>query len=141
MSRPAHSFLKVVIGIFINPQKEILVALRPLHNPHGGLWEFPGGKSEINETPFDALKREIYEEVGVEVIKATPFICVEHIYDSTLVELDAWHIESWEGIPYGRENQEIRWVSYETLSQLDFPAGNRKIIQEMPALLRSDVFV
>lgn len=130
-TRIAGARIKVAVGILINDNREVLVALRPAHNPHGGLWEFPGGKFELNETPFDALKRELDEEIGIEALTASPLICIEHDYGSVSVELDTWRVETWNGTPYGRENQEIRWVNHEVLSQLIFPEGNRMIVEKV----------
>lgn len=60
--------MKVAVAIITNDQQEILVAQRPLHVPHGGRWEFPGGKLEANESAEDALVREIREEVNLEIL-------------------------------------------------------------------------
>ncbi|HEV2613623.1 MAG TPA: 8-oxo-dGTP diphosphatase MutT [Gammaproteobacteria bacterium] len=135
MSRPNHSLLKVAVGIIINDQHQVLVALRPSHNPHGGLWEFPGGKFELNESPFDALKRELHEEIGITLNKATPMMCVEHDYGKVRVALDTWHIEDYDGTPYGREGQTIRWVNHTELSQLVFPEGNKAIVDAVKEIL------
>jgi 8-oxo-dGTP diphosphatase len=135
MSRSTHHHLKVAVGIIINTQHQVLVALRPSHNPHGGLWEFPGGKFELNESSFDALKRELDEEIGIILIKASPFICVQHDYGKTCVELDTWQIEDYDGTPYGREGQTIRWVNNTELSQLVFPEGNKAIVDAVKEIL------
>jgi 8-oxo-dGTP diphosphatase len=135
MSRTTRNLLKVAVGIIINTQHQVLVALRPSHNPHGGLWEFPGGKFELNETAFDALKRELQEEIGITLNKASPFICVQHDYGKTLVELDTWQIEDYDGTPYGREGQTIRWVDLVELNQLIFPEGNKAIVDAVKEIL------
>ncbi|MFI4962310.1 MAG: (deoxy)nucleoside triphosphate pyrophosphohydrolase, partial [Legionellales bacterium] len=59
--------MKVAVGIITDEKNHILVTQRPLHASHGGFWEFPGGKLEANETPENALIREIKEEVGLEI--------------------------------------------------------------------------
>jgi len=131
----SNTRIKVAVGILINADREVLVALRPAHNPHGGLWEFPGGKFENSETPFDALKRELEEEIGIKVLTASPLICIEHDYGAVSVELDTWRVETWSGTPYGRENQEIRWVDRKVLSELDFPDGNITIVEKVIDIL------
>lgn len=123
--------MKVAVGIIVDSQAKILVAQRPAHNPHGGLWEFPGGKFEAGESTFDALKRELWEEVGVEVLKAEPLICIEHAYDAIKVELNTWHITHYAGTPYGREGQTVQWVDASGLSQLNFPEGNKTIVKKL----------
>jgi 8-oxo-dGTP diphosphatase len=121
----------VAVGIIVNPHAEVLVALRPDHNPLGGLWEFPGGKFEPGESTFDALKRELSEEIGVNVLKAHPLICIQHNYETLCVELDTWHIIAYEGTPYGKEGQTIQWVKAQQLRQLRFPEGNKVIVQKV----------
>jgi 8-oxo-dGTP diphosphatase len=133
----ADTRIKVAVGILINADREVLVALRPAHNPHGGLWEFPGGKFENSESPFDALKRELNEEIGVEVLTATPLICIEHDYGAVSVELNTWRVDTWRGTPYGRESQEIRWVNHEAIAQLNFPDGNAAIVEKVIKVLNS----
>jgi 8-oxo-dGTP diphosphatase len=135
MSRPTHSILNVAVGIIINTQHQVLVSLRPTHTPHGGLWEFPGGKFEINETAFEALKRELHEEIGITLNKASPLMCVYHDYGNTRVALDTWQIEDYDGTPYGREGQMIRWVNNIELGQLIFPEGNKAIVDAVKEIL------
>lgn len=118
----------VVAGIVINPVKEILIALRPSHVPQGDLWEFPGGKVEKNEKPFDALRRELHEETDIDVISARPFICVEHLYPKKLVQLEVWWVDEYSGIAHGKEGQEVQWIKPEKLQGLTFPAANDFIV-------------
>jgi 8-oxo-dGTP diphosphatase len=139
MSRSIDAFLKVAVGIIINPANEVLVSLRPAHTPHGGLWEFPGGKFESDESCFEALKRELREEIGIEVLEAVPLIIVRHDYGTIHVELDTWHVTAYSGEPYGRENQHIRWVNQTALSLLTFPDGNREIVKKISEVLQSSV--
>lgn len=134
MSRSAE-LIKVAVGIVFNDKHEVLVALRPEHTSHAGLWEFPGGKFEINETPFDALKRELFEEVGIIVEEAMPFLCVEHDYGSIKVELDSWRVLAFSEKPHGKEGQEIRWVNHHELMQLKFPEGNCAIVKAVKKAL------
>ena len=60
--------MKVVLALLYDQSGKVLIAQRPEHKSYGGLWEFPGGKVEPNETPEEALRREIIEELGVEVM-------------------------------------------------------------------------
>ncbi|MGL5741622.1 MAG: NUDIX domain-containing protein [Legionella sp.] len=59
--------LTVAVSVILDAQQRILITQRPLHVPHGGCWEFPGGKVEQYELAHAALIREIQEEVGLEV--------------------------------------------------------------------------
>ncbi len=62
-----------------------------------GYWEFPGGKVEPGETPRDALVRELREELGIEVIEATPWIVREHVYAHAHVRLHFFRVTQWRG--------------------------------------------
>lgn len=137
MSRSTDDVIKVAVGIIINAQHHVLVALRPAHNPHGGLWEFPGGKFEVNETPQQALARELSEEIGVIATCMSPLIKVQHDYGVIKVELDTWRVDKFLGKPFGREGQSIRWVDCDELLRLAFPEGNRKIVSAVAETLRT----
>lgn len=123
----------VVAGIIINSSKEILIALRPSHVPQGDLWEFPGGKIEANENPSEALRRELHEEVGIDVISARPFICVEHEYPKKFVKLEVWWVDKYSGEAHGKEGQEVLWIKPEKLDELTFPAANDFIVSLLKA--------
>ena len=62
-----------------------------------GYWEFPGGKVEPGETPRDALVRELHEELGIEVVEATPWIVREHVYEHAHVRLHFFRVTQWRG--------------------------------------------
>jgi 8-oxo-dGTP diphosphatase len=141
MSWSINNVVKVAVGIIINPLNEVLVALRPQHNPHGGLWEFPGGKFEVNETLLQAMCRELNEEIGIEVVSISPLLTVQHDYGAINVELNTWRIEKYLGIPYGREGQEVRWVSREELLKLSFPEGNRLIVETIAKVLEQELAI
>lgn len=123
--------MQVIVGIIFNAQNEILVAQRPPDKYKGGLWEFPGGKIEANETHFNALQRELLEEIGIEVISAEPWLEIQYDYGDRLVYLNTWLVRQFSGEPKGIEGQLIRWVSKEALSQFEFPQGNLNIIQRL----------
>jgi 8-oxo-dGTP diphosphatase len=123
--------MHVAIGILFNSHRQVLIAQRPEGKYQSGLWEFPGGKVEKNETVFQALQRELQEEIGVQVITAEPFLQVEHDYGDRLVLLDAWQVTDFTGEPTGRENQPVRWIMLDELKNFPFPTGNQKIIEKL----------
>lgn len=122
------SYLHVAVGVVRNDKGEVLLTRRPQHVHQGGLWEFPGGKVEDNEDVCQALKRELAEELGIEVKKARPLIRVPHHYNDKSVLLDVWGITDFEGRVYGREGQPFAWVPVNHLVHYSFPAANKPII-------------
>lgn len=123
-SFPIH----VVVGVIYNTQGDLLLSRRPDHLHQGGLWEFPGGKCEPNETIEQALARELAEELGLVVQQARPLIRVHHAYPKQQVLLDVWQVEKWHGTPWGREQQLWTWCPADELKNQPFPAANYPII-------------
>ena len=121
--------IPVAVGIISNAKGEILVAKRQSHQLLAGYWEFPGGKVEPNETARDALTRELNEELGITVLSAEPLVHIEHDYSDRIVLLDVWRVLTFDGEPYGREGQEVRWVDKATLNTLQLPLPNQKIVE------------
>ena len=126
----------VVIGIILNADKHILISQRLAHQEKAGCWEFPGGKVEYAEEAFDALKRELREELAIEVTEAKKWMQVEYHYPHKTVLLDTWVVKAFNGEPQGAEGQPVRWCSPLELNQLDFPEGNIAIIENLPNYLR-----
>jgi 8-oxo-dGTP diphosphatase len=125
----------VAVGVVIDADDRILVARRPDHLHQGGLWEFPGGKVEPGESVAAALRRELREELAIEVAESQPLLTVEHDYGDKAVLLDVWCVRSFSGEPEGREGQPLRWVAAAELAGLAFPAANQPIVAAVEALL------
>ena len=112
-----NSRINVIVGILYNSNKDkVLITKRTSKQYLSGYWEFPGGKTKKNEDSFSALSREFYEELGVSITKAKRLIKINHDYIEKKVLLDVWKIYEWDGDPYNRENQEIRWPTINNLS-------------------------
>lgn len=129
------SFLHVVVGLVFNSDKQLLIAKRPDHVHQGGLWEFPGGKVEENESAFTALVREFKEEIGIEIKQADSFMEIHHQYPDKNVFLDIWISRNFEGEiiseNLGAEGQEIKWIALADLRKYSFPAANQEIINKL----------
>jgi len=123
--------IHVAVAIIFNQQNEVLISLRHKSAHQGGLWEFPGGKVEAGESVFDALKREISEELDIVIKKAEAFKLIQHQYADKSVCLDIWIVESFSGEPTGAEGQRIKWQPIEQLNMSEFPAANRSIIHSL----------
>jgi 8-oxo-dGTP diphosphatase len=114
----------------------VLIAKRPKERHQGGLWEFPGGKVEPGEDGCAALRRELREELGIEITIARPLIQVRHRYADRAVLLDCWRVSRWEGEVYGREGQRIAWARPEALDERRFLPADKAILTaaRLPAL-------
>lgn len=123
--------LHVAAGVILNDEKAVLLALRPLHKHQGGLWEFPGGKVEAGESAEQALTRELFEELDLEVLRAEPWLLTTHDYGDRQVTLDVWLVREFAGTPSGREGQYLRWVALPDLHTYRFPAANLPIVQRL----------
>lgn len=108
----------------------ILLAQRPEGKHMAGMWEFPGGKVEQGEDPEAALRREINEELGVELcdscLQSFSFVCheYEHFYLTMLLFL----CRNWEGVPEGREGQALKWVRVGDMKSLPMPPADLPLV-------------
>lgn len=133
MSEVSSVWIHVVAAVIYNSRQQILLAQRPLHKHQGGKWEFPGGKVEPHELATTALKRELWEELGIEADIPTmrPLMEVKHIYPDKNIWLDVWAVYQFQHEPLGREEQTIAWFELAELASLDFPAANQPILQKL----------
>lgn len=115
----------------MNPDGQVLIALRDPSQHQGGLWEFPGGKVEEGESVQQALTRELKEEVNLQVLQCTPLLTKAHDYGDKKVILDVWCVNHFAGTAEGREGQAVKWLSINELQNFDFPAANQEIISEL----------
>jgi len=95
------------------------------------LWEFPGGKIESAEQPVQALKREIEEELKLNILSCRALITIHHQYKDKTVCLHVFKVLDYEGQARGMEGQTVKWVHLSHLSQYDFPAANQAIIKAL----------
>lgn len=126
---PDNNIVHVAVAVIQDSRGQYFIAKRPQESHQGGLWEFPGGKVENNETVVEALKRELLEEVGITLVHASPLIQIHHNYSDKSVLLDVWCIDEFTGKAFGKEGQETCWINKSELSLYDFPAANLPIIK------------
>lgn len=124
---------KIGVGVISNDRGEILIDRRLEVGEMGGLWEFPGGKIEDGETVENCVKREIKEELGIDVLVGERLITLEHQYNKFKVTLFVYYCQYIKGIPQTIECLEVRWVNISELDRYTFPKANYEII----ALLQS----
>lgn len=111
--------VEVAVGVLMKPDGAILLGQRPNGKPYAGYWEFPGGKIEQDETLFQALHRELVEEIGVSILDAEEFMTLEHDYPHAYVRLHVCLVRGWTGEPKGLESQSLAWLESLKLSDVD----------------------
>ena len=116
------------VAVIWNDQGQVLIDKRLQSGLLGGLWEFPGGKVEPNETIPECIVREIQEELGIAIAVLEPLITVEHAYTHFKVTLSVHHCRHLSGDPQPIECDEVKWVGLGELDQYPFPTANQKII-------------
>lgn len=106
----SEKILDVAAGLIIRADGKLLLGQRPEGKPWAGWWELPGGKLEPGETVLQALARELDEELGIQVTRATRWVTYVHAYPHTTVRLAFCRVTAWNGEPRGVENQRLEWV-------------------------------
>jgi 8-oxo-dGTP diphosphatase len=126
--------LVVAAAALIDQDSRVLIAQRPPDKSLGGLWEFPGGKVELDERPEAALRRELHEELGIEVEEAclAPFTFASFAYPDFHLLMPLYICRRWTGFVAARENQTLKWVRPQDLRAYPMPPADAPLI---PALL------
>ncbi len=115
----ARPVIRVACGVLMRASGEVLIAQRPAGKLAAGKWEFPGGKLEAGETAYQALVRELDEELGVQVRTAQWLTNLRQDYADRRVWLDTWRVESFDGEPQSREGQRLAWIAPSQVAQFD----------------------
>ncbi len=121
--------IDVSIGILLHKNK-VLIGWREASQHQGNKHEFPGGKVEHNESPVDACRREIYEEVGVGIKEWHVFDQVTHEYDDVIVKLHLFHAFVPDEL-LALIHQPWSWFGRDQLKNLNFPKANDAILQRL----------
>jgi len=120
----------VVAVALIDADGRVLLAQRPEGKPMAGLWEFPGGKVNVNETPEAALIRELKEELGIDVKKAclAPFVFASHAYESFHLLMPLYLCRRWDGFVQALEHPAIAWVRPEKMGDYPMPPADEPLV-------------
>ncbi len=121
----------IVVAAIIRRNGKILITRRGSDVHLGGLWEFPGGKVESGESLQQALKREIFEEVGLNVDVLHEFFSVEHSYPTKNVQLHFFDCAIKAGEPEAKQVADIKWISISEFTDFDFPPADFGLIQKL----------
>ena len=129
--------LIVVAAALIDGDGRVLVQQRPQDKTMGGLWEFPGGKVELGETPEAALIRELREELGIDVEQAclAPACFASEPLGGRHLLLLVYICRKWRGIPRAIEAPAIRWMRPVELHGLEMPPADKPLIGLLDALI------
>ena len=106
-----------------------LIARRKKHKSLGGKWEFPGGKLEKGDMPQECLRRELSEELGIETVVRAYVGESIHSDDHQSIRLIAYRVEYVSGEFQLMDNDEIRWVSPETLGDFDLAVAHVALLR------------
>ena len=120
--------LFVVCACIKRADGALLCARRASHEARGGLWELPGGKVKEHETAQGALKRELLEELSIEVAVGEKFFTHRHSYPELTIDLTAFWCSIIHGVPKALEHEEVRWVSPDELLLLDWAEADIPIV-------------
>jgi mutator protein MutT len=127
--------IRVAAGLIVQDGR-YLISRRKAAAHLGGLWEFPGGKVEPDELLENCLRRELREELGIEIADPVRFQVIRHDYPDKSVELHFFFCSIKSGQAQALACDEIRWVTPEEMTDLAFPAADRSLIEALQNLHR-----
>ena len=127
-------WIPVVTGL-IRKGDLVLVGQRPPGHTLAGQWEFPGGKIEKGESPEQALKRELLEELGIEAEIGPLRLAASHTYGDISILIMFYDVLFWKGEPKLQQHTELRWIPPQGFKNLQIPDANRKIIDRLIDIL------
>jgi 8-oxo-dGTP diphosphatase len=122
--------LLVAAVALIDPEGRVLLAQRPEGKSLAGLWEFPGGKVEADETPEAALIRELKEELGIDTWKSclAPLTFASHSYEDFHLLMPLFACRRWQGTAVPHEGQRLAWVRAKDLNLYPMPPADLPLV-------------
>jgi 8-oxo-dGTP diphosphatase len=128
MSTP---IVEVVAAVILGSNGQFLLTRRPGGKIYSGYWEFPGGKVENDEPLLQALARELWEELGIRIRHAYPWITRVFTYSHATVRLHFFRVVEWEGKFLAREKQGLFWQSPHQITVSPILPANGPILQSL----------
>lgn len=123
--------VEVVAAVILRPDGQFLLTRRPGGKIYSGYWEFPGGKVEKNESLLHALERELWEELGIQLRHAYPWITRVFTYSHATVRLHFFRVVEWEGKLSPREKQGLFWQLPHQVTVSPILPANGPILQAL----------
>ncbi len=123
----------VVACALLDTDGRILMCQRPDGKDHAGMWEFPGGKIEVGETPEQALRRELWEELAIEPCEQCfqAFSFTSHAYEDFHLLMPFYLCRQWDGIAQPQEGQVIRWVYPDAIAKMNLVPADIALAREL----------
>ena len=128
LTSPPLAHKQIGVAVIYDRQGKILIDRRKKGGEMGGLWEFPGGKIEPGETIKECIKREVKEELDIEIEVGDRLTTITHKYETFKVTLYVHDCQYITGKPQPLECEEIQWVEAVQMNQYQFPQANLQII-------------
>lgn len=127
----------VVAVALVDADGRVLLTQRPPGKKLAGMWEFPGGKVEPNETPEAALIRELHEELHLDISAAclAPYTFASHSYDDFHLLMPLYVCRKWQGEPHGQEGQALAWVRPQRMKDYPMPPADVPLVAMLRDLL------
>ena len=129
---------EIGIGIIFNKKGQILIDQRLENSSMGGMWEFPGGKRELNEKIEITIYREIMEELGISIKVEDKLLSFDHAYGHKRLFFSVYICKFLSGNPKPINSQKLLWVNPEGLFDFPFPAANKNIIHAIHKYLKTN---
>ena len=121
----------VAAAVIERDDGSFLLAQRPRGKAYSGFWEFPGGKVESGEPVVEALKRELHEELGIDLVHVYPWITRVYSYPHATVRLHFHRVLKWLGEPHPREKQNLAWQTCGALSVAPMLPANAPVLKAL----------
>lgn len=125
--------IEVAAAIIEDTDGRILIARRRAGKSQAGLWEFPGGKIEAGESPEDCLKRELLEEMNIEIEPYAFFAVNEHAYETVEIRLVAYKARWLKGTIQLTDHDEYRWIQVGEMAGYSFAPADIPFVEQLSA--------
>jgi 8-oxo-dGTP diphosphatase len=129
-------WIPVVTGL-IQKDGMVLMGQRPRGNSLAGLWEFPGGKIELGESPEEALERELREELGIFAEVGTLRLATTHSYGEKAVLIMFYDVHFFKGEPKQMHHADLKWVPIDRIGEMEIPQANYRILDRLTRALKT----